>query len=358
MMKPAMCLVRNVGAAAVLVSALLVFLPGNVQAQNSDVGEIINRLERMERDMRALNREVYRADEPSGGDSSASSSGSGAGTPPPAYAARFEQRIAQFESELRDMTGQIEAFNHALRQVETRLDKLISDVDFRLATLEGQARAGTLAAPGAKAGASGAPASVASLPRTAAVEAGPQTGGPITGIKPTPGPQTLGTIPQKDLENGGTSETPVTAAPLEQAAAAPTASASVLPAGTPAEQYGFAVSLLRKAEYEKAADALQAFIKAHPKDKLASNANYWLGETYYVRGDYTQAAKIFLNGYKDDPKGGKAADSLLKLGMSLIGLKNNKDACATFDKLAGDFPDAPDNIKRVLVRERDRAKCG
>ena len=44
--------------------------------------------------------------------------------------------------------------------------------------------------------------------------------------------------------------------------------------------------------------------------------------------------------------------------MSLIGLEQNKDACATFDKLSADFPELPGYIQKGLTRERARAECG
>ena len=59
--------------------------------------------------------------------------------------------------------------------------------------------------------------------------------------------------------------------------------------------------------------------------------------TYYVRAAYVQAAEVFLEGYRSDPKGTKAPDSLLKLGMSLSGLDKKREACAAFNKLIKDY---------------------
>ena len=60
--------------------------------------------------------------------------------------------------------------------------------------------------------------------------------------------------------------------------------------------------------------------------KLAGNAQYWLGETHYVRRDYKAAATAFLNGYTTFENSPKAPDSLLKLGMTLVvmGEKENR----------------------------------
>ena len=91
---------------------------------------------------------------------------------------------------------------------------------------------------------------------------------------------------------------------------------------------------------------------------LGANARYWLGRTYYVRREFRAAAEAFLKGFRGDPKGIKASDNLLSLGMSLSHMGKKIDACAMFGKLASDFPGAPNRITRLLNRERTRADCG
>ncbi len=146
-----------------------------------------------------------------------------------------------------------------------------------------------------------------------------------------------------------------------QAAPAPVPVAAnvpiVLPQGTPKEQYNYAFGLLRQANYDKAELALQEFVKLHPKEDLVGNARYWLGETFYVRAAYVQAAEVFLEGYQADPKGPKAPDSLLKLGMSLAGLDKKREACAAFDKLTKDFPKVSAGIRNTVKREKQKSSC-
>ena len=69
--------------------------------------------------------------------------------------------------------------------------------------------------------------------------------------------------------------------------------AAKLPTGSAQEQYDYAFGLLRAADYANAEVALGTFIKSHPDNSLTSNAHYWLGETYYVRGKYGDAAAAF-----------------------------------------------------------------
>jgi len=134
-------------------------------------------------------------------------------------------------------------------------------------------------------------------------------------------------------------------------------STSILSKGTPKDQYKYAFGLLRQANYAKAEAALQEFVKLHPKDVLVSNARYWLGETYYVRAAYVQAAEVFLESYSTDPKGNKAPDSLLKLGMSLAGLDKKREACAAFDKLIKDYPKVSSGVKNTVRREKQKNSC-
>ena len=86
---------------------------------------------------------------------------------------------------------------------------------------------------------------------------------------------------------------------------------------------------------------MRNFIQAHPDHELSGNAQYWLGETYYVRKNYEDAVVAYLEGYQKYPKNQKAPDNLLKLGMSLANLGKKQEACATFTQLRQKFPKAP-----------------
>jgi tol-pal system protein YbgF len=269
---------------------------------------------------------------------------SSAGTAGPAIA-RLDIRLTALDQELRAATGKMEELTYQLEQINRRLDKLVGDVDYRLSVLE-KARTG---APGTAEAPVSGPPRMAAVPRAPAVEAGaPGARGP--GFATPPG--ILGTITGNDLK----AVRPPSAARPGPAQPAATETA-VLPEGTPKERYTYAFGLLRQAKYDEAEAALRAFIEAHADNPLASNARFWLGDTYYVRGQFREAAKTFLQGYKADPKGAKAPDDLLKLGMSLARLEKKKDACVTFAKLKKDFPDAPDRIKKAAARERQRTGC-
>ena len=366
------------GGTLVAVLVLGVALSTSVGAQNTDdLRVVLDRMERLERDIRTLNLSLSRGRPvtppvsgakpvlavPKAGPRGATADWEGN----PGLA-RMEVRLSALENDLRSATGSMEQFGFQIREIGKRLDKLVSDMDYRLSVLEGR----TQGQPGAVSG-----ARTAAPPRLSAAPAPP----PVQKIIPGQAggfaipPTTLGTISQNSQsvvtppatqKRLGQKSAPAAAktAPAAQAAPAqpapaPTASAAtiVLPPGTAKEQYNYAFGLLRQANYDKAELALQEFVKLHPKEALASNARYWLGETFYVRAAYVQAAEVFLEGFQADPKGPKAPDSLLKLGMSLGGLDKKREACAAFDKLLKDFPDAPAGVKNTVTREKQKNGC-
>ena len=81
-----------------------------------------------------------------------------------------------------------------------------------------------------------------------------------------------------------------------------------LPPQSAAAQYNSAYGLLRRADYPAAEEALRAFIQQHPNDPLVGNAQYWLGQSYYESGQFTEAATAFAEGYKRYPRGPKAPE--------------------------------------------------
>ena len=110
-------------------------------------------------------------------------------------------------------------------------------------------------------------------------------------------------------------------------------------------------------DYAGAEVAFRELVDAYPNDPLAGNAQYWIGETYYVRGQYKNAADAFLKGYKKYKSSEKAPDTLLKLGMSLAELGQKDAACSTFDELKTKYPGAPEHIRDEAKAQRKQAGC-
>jgi tol-pal system protein YbgF len=254
---------------------------------------------------------------------------------PAQNALQTEQRLDALSDQMRQLTGRIEELTNQVNQLKSQLDRQASDNDVRFQQLQGGGGATSLAPPNQQG--------------AAAVELPPQPKPPQgAGIDPAQPPSragNLGTLatpgPQRQQE------------PPQQTAAA----GGALPAGNAQDQYNYAMGLLTQANYPAAEQAMRTFVQRYPKDPLAGNAQYWLGETFYVRKDYGNAATAFAQGYEKYPKGPKAADDLLKLGMSLTALNQKPDACKAYARLQRDFPAPPQSIKERLTAEKQRAGC-
>ena len=127
--------------------------------------------------------------------------------------------------------------------------------------------------------------------------------------------------------------------------------------GSAAEQYNRAFGLLKHADYPAAEAALKAFVEQHPTDPMAGNAQYWLGETYYTRSRFLDAASAFAEGYKRYPKSAKAADNLLKLAMALGRANQKQNACLALTQLDHDFPKAGAAVTEHAAAEKKRLGC-
>lgn len=234
----------------------------------------------------------------------------------PSLAADFEVRLQRLERAMSELTGRYEEATYQVSQLKDRLERINSDIDFRLKDLETKGSGGA--------------------------------SDPFGGPKPSAAAP-AGKAPEKVVDK----------AP-EKPADKPTQTASVAPLpanANPDKQYEHAFELLRQSDYDKAEKAFSDFLVKNKGHQLAGNAQYWLGETYYVRNKFQEAAVAFAEGVQKYPKNSKAADNLLKLGMSLQQLNQKKDACTAFNQLINKFPEASASVKRRADTERRRINC-
>jgi tol-pal system protein YbgF len=117
--------------------------------------------------------------------------------------------------------------------------------------------------------------------------------------------------------------------------------------------YDAAFNALKGADYPKAIQSFQAFLAAYPSSPLASNAQYWLGEAYYVTREYDAAMAAFRKVTTDWPDSRKAPDALVKVGFTQAALGRSGDARATLEEVTRRFPGteaatlATDRLKRM-----------
>jgi tol-pal system protein YbgF len=313
-----------------------------------------DRLDRLERDLSMLQRQVYRS-----GPTPIVAPNSGA-------AVDTELRMDRLEEQMRELTGRVEDAVNGVEQLRRRLEQINSDIDVRFNQGQGQPRSASSSLR--------TPATVTdSIPAAPTSTRGPPqfaNAQPPRSPDPVMPPGSLVPPPRDPPAKGGTLTPPSptqsmlssTQSTPEATSAGPggstrTPSTSSLPAGSPSEQYNAAFGLLKQADYPAAEEALKGFIGQHPDNPLAGSAQYWLGETYYARGRYAEAASAFAEGYKRYPKGVKAPDDLLKLSMSLAHDNQKHNACLALAQLDHDFPNPGNAIKERAVTEKKRLGC-
>ena len=139
--------------------------------------------------------------------------------------------------------------------------------------------------------------------------------------------------------------------------ATPPKSRVTLNGKSPRSLYDAGYNYMMSSDYTSAEATFRAFLSNYPNNDLSGNAQYWLGEVYFVRGNYRQAANEFLKGYQTYKKSPKAPDNLLKLGMSLHRLGQNEAACQTFNELKSKYKSLPGHIDRKVGAEIGKAGC-
>lgn len=125
--------------------------------------------------------------------------------------------------------------------------------------------------------------------------------------------------------------------------------------GSEQATYLQALDQLKSGKYPDAIASLQQFLSTYPKSDLADNAEYWLGEAYYVTRDFPKAATAFKSVLDQWPNSRKAPDALLKLGYTQFELKQYADARATLTDVTKRFPGSND---AQLASERLRQMQG
>lgn len=245
-------------------------------------------------------------------------------------------RVDVIETQISALTGQIGQLTTQLAELQTRLGAAAPTAQ------PGSAPAGGLVQPS---GAAPAP------------QARPQGFGSLT---VTPGQTQPGAIPRVQPQVPVAPAQPAqvrpqTPSPAERRPAGQQVAASANSAANAA--YLAAYGHLQSRDYRAAESSFLQFLASFPDDANAASAQYWLGETYFIQGQYRKAANAFLKGYRKNRSGSTAPDSLLRLGMALYQLGEKDASCATLSELTNKFPAAPPTIKKRAVAERRRAGC-
>jgi tol-pal system protein YbgF len=149
---------------------------------------------------------------------------------------------------------------------------------------------------------------------------------------------------------------PAPAAPPPPPAAAPVAPREAAPRPSVAEAaYGTALATFRAREHGQAVLEFMDFVAKYPRHSLAPNAQYWIGEAYYVQHDYRQALAEFQKVLDVDAATGtgKTPDALLKIGLCYVNLHEPTRAQQVWQRVLRDHPDSDAAVRaRALLRSR------
>ena len=122
------------------------------------------------------------------------------------------------------------------------------------------------------------------------------------------------------------------------------------------KKYENAIKLLWASKFDEAERELQNLKKIEPDD-LMPNIQYWLGEVYYAQKNFQKAIIAFGEGLEKYPESIKGPDNLLKLGLSFSNLKKKDEACNVLFELEIKYKDAPKNVQERALSEIKKLEC-
>tara|TARA_Y100000817_G_scaffold307523_1_gene294093 strand:- start:445 stop:1395 length:951 start_codon:yes stop_codon:yes gene_type:complete len=234
-------------------------------------------------------------------------------------------KLNEIEDQFRELTNKFEEVNFKLDKLSSRVTKIQSDTQLRFSDIENSGEE--------------IKNKKTSLPGTSK----PQDFGANPGYSTS-------NLPEKQETNSiESAQTVVTEEPEKKE--------SLLPNKPPKEQYEFAVSFMKIGDYETAEFALKEFIEKNKDHDLAGNAQYWYGETFRIRQLYSDAATAYLDGYQNYPKSKKAADNLLKLGITMVQLGEKDQGCKMISGVKKEYPKASKSVLQKAQYEQKKFKC-
>jgi tol-pal system protein YbgF len=272
-------------------------------------------------------------------------------------------RLDRLENLIRQLNGKVEQVENQNRRLEEQVKRFQNDTDFRFKELSGGRTP-----PGNPAPAPGAPPPRQQRGDAFDPNAAPQApgapqplGSPGSATPPrTQPPRQAGAgvvtnpgqiIAGEDNAIGRDPRQPTDLNPPRQTASAP------IQPGTPKGDIDLGKQQLKDGQYEAAEGTFREFTRARPKDRLLSEAVMGLGDSYFQRQRWREAAEQYVDMTTKFPKSTRAAEAELKLGISLRGLGANKEACDVLNNHGQKYPAASAGIKQGVTREQQRARC-
>jgi tol-pal system protein YbgF len=296
--------------------------------------------------------------------------------------AQLNVQIQELQDQVRSLTGQVEGLQFSIGQMQTQLQQMADDNEFRFQQLEGGGAGKTEAAP--QAGGETPPAEApqpdtgiptapdtTALPDPNAAASGdvqPGVSGSLTEVPASGDIPVIDDAPMHEelgdsadpLLGQGASGAPVTGT-LGEANAVPLNlnldGGQALEDGDAKAQYAAGYDAIVRGDYPFAEEQFRQFVALYPQDPQAPDAANWLGEALLQRQAFDEAADVLLSGFQNYERSARAPDLLLKLGIALAGAGEVDTACRTYFEVSKRFPDQPAAFAERLTAERQKAQC-
>ncbi len=92
-------------------------------------------------------------------------------------------------------------------------------------------------------------------------------------------------------------------------------------------------------EYDAAIYIFNTILDTYPNHRLASNCQYWIGESYFGKGNYESALQAFEQVFQYE-NSVKKDDALLMMGRCYLKLGDANMASQMFNRLMSEYPDS------------------
>jgi tol-pal system protein YbgF len=102
--------------------------------------------------------------------------------------------------------------------------------------------------------------------------------------------------------------------------------------------YKDAYETFYKGDLEGARGKFEAFLKQYPNTELSDNAQFWIGETYYLKKDFERAILEYEKAIVKYPEGDKIPAALFKQALAFTELGDKTNARNLFKRVIEKYP--------------------
>ena len=114
---------------------------------------------------------------------------------------------------------------------------------------------------------------------------------------------------------------------------------------------------LSEGDFVGAQTAFKQYLEINPDAANSGEVNYWLGESYFVRGGYADAATAYIASMRTDPQGALAPKAMVGLASTMRELGKKTEACNTLGSLTSQYPNASSEVREKARLESARTGC-